>query len=176
MLTYTSKAYLLQPTMSTSNGIQVTEYLGIYLKELLLAELGEQKDPEMPDLPLESLEELRYSAVVIAQAANNQSKRITSLHYETNKRAIAAERMTWSVTDYQEELLLKKGKRCTGMQDEIEQELLRLFPPDDKETIVKPTSVVDCNGIILLWFLPGLLNSQRKVKSISIPSEITVLI
>ena len=58
------------------------------------------------------------------------------------------------------------------MQDEIEQELLRLFPPDRTETIFAPTLVIDCNGVILLWFLPGLLNSQRKVKSISVPSEI----
>jgi hypothetical protein len=153
--------------MSTSNGIQVTEHFAIYLKELLLAELGVKEDPEMPDLPLESLEELRYSAIMIAQAVNNQSKWRNPLHYETtNKRATTTERMTWSITEYQKELL-KKGKRCTGMQEEIEQELLRRFPPDGVETIVQPTVVVDCNGVILLWFLPGLFNFRQKVKSSS---------
>lgn len=76
------------------------------------------------------------------------------------------ERMTWSVTEYLEELL-KKGKRCTGMQQEIEQELLRLFPPSETGTLVKPTVVVDCNGVILLWFLPGLFSFKQRVKSSS---------
>ena len=60
--------------MSTSNGIQVTEALATYVKELLLAQLGETEDPEMPDLTLESLEEIQYSVIVIAQAVTNQSK------------------------------------------------------------------------------------------------------
>lgn len=60
--------------MSASNGIQITEDFAIYLKELLLAELGVKEDPEMPDFPLETLEELRYSVIVIAQAVYNRSK------------------------------------------------------------------------------------------------------
>jgi len=72
--------------MSTPNGIWDAEYLAIYLKELLLAELGE-KDPEMIGLPLEALEELRYSAILIAQVVNNQSKQMNLLHYKTNKKS-----------------------------------------------------------------------------------------
>ena len=74
--------------------------------------------------------------------------------------------MTWSVTEYLE-VLSKKGKQCTGMQKDIEQELLRCFPPYWAETIVQPTVVVDCNGVVLLWFLPGLFNYKQKVKSSS---------
>ena len=79
--------------------------------------------------------------------------------------------MTWSVTDYLEEPS-KKGKRCTGMHEGIEQELLRLFPPEGQaDRIVQPTVVVDCNGVILLWFLPGLLTSKRKVTPNSVSKE-----
>jgi hypothetical protein len=70
--------------------------------------------------------------------------------------------MPWSAKQYLCELR-RLGKRCTGMQEHVERELLELFPPVVTETVVEPCVVVDSEGIILLWFLPGLLNVNRKV-------------
>jgi len=74
--------------------------------------------------------------------------------------------MKWSVVQYLG-ALKRMGKRCTGMQEHVEGELLDLFPPETTETIVEPCVVVDSEGIILLWFLPGLLHPKRKVGCLS---------
>ena len=72
------------------------------------------------------------------------------------------EQMSWSVVRYLGELK-KMGKRCTGIQEHVEGRLLELFPPGPTETVAEPCVVVDSEGVILLWFLPGLLNQKRKV-------------
>lgn len=70
--------------------------------------------------------------------------------------------MKWSVVDYME-ALVTKGTRCSGMNEEVERRLRRLFPPGTTEMIAEPCVVVDSKGIILLWFLPGLLHRKRQV-------------
>jgi hypothetical protein len=76
-----------------------------------------------------------------------------------------SEQMGWSVVKYVE-ILSRMGTRCTGVQDHIEEELRRLFPPAATETIAEPCLVVDSEGMILLWFLPGLVKSERQVSKV----------
>jgi len=65
--------------------------------------------------------------------------------------------MKWSVVNYVEALSTMRT-RCTGMQSHIENRLQDLFPLERSESIAEPCVVVDSEGIILFWFLPGLLN------------------
>lgn len=74
---------------------------------------------------------------------------------------------SWSVLDYCKSL----SKRCTGMNDEAEAALLASFPPIFPTLTIcppDPMTVVDSNGIILLWYLPGALSNQRQVFSDSL--------
>jgi hypothetical protein len=75
--------------------------------------------------------------------------------------------MRWSVHDYQEELK-KLGARPTGLQENVEASLLKMFPPDgDSGILSTPTVIVDSKGVILLWYLPGLLGPRRRVNVLS---------
>jgi len=75
---------------------------------------------------------------------------------------VSVEKMSWSVVDYVAELN-RRSKRCTGRNETLERDLLRLFPPCTTELVSVPCVVVDSEGIILLWYLPGLLCGQRQV-------------
>ena len=70
--------------------------------------------------------------------------------------------MDWSVRQYTN-ALAQFGPRCTGNQQDIEHHLRHLFPPNTTKTISEPSVIMDSDGIVLLWFLPGLLNSSRQV-------------
>lgn len=84
--------------------------------------------------------------------------------------------MSWSVVKYVE-ALSGMGKRCSGTQKYVEVELNRMFPPGEMTNVSEPCLVVDCHGIILLWFLPGLLNWKRKVGgSLSIVNFTNIII
>jgi hypothetical protein len=71
--------------------------------------------------------------------------------------------MSWSVRQYVN-TISDIGKRCTGMQPEVEDRLHELFPPNEMEAIAAPCLVVDSEDIVLFWFLPGLLASERQVR------------
>jgi hypothetical protein len=72
--------------------------------------------------------------------------------------------MTWSVNDYVKELQ-QKGARPTGLQEKVEQSLRQMFPPttDGGMRVSTPGVIVDCNRVILLWYLPGLIGPRRRV-------------
>jgi len=78
------------------------------------------------------------------------------------KKWTGIENTTWTIHQYMAELT-RLGKHCTGMQDWVEQELYDLFPPAATVAIAEPCVIVDSDGIILLWFLSGLLNKKRQV-------------
>jgi hypothetical protein len=70
--------------------------------------------------------------------------------------------MNWLVSDYMAELR-RMGSRCTGQQPDVEDRLLKMFPPGENEMVDTPCVVLDLDGIILLWYLPGLVNLKRRV-------------
>jgi len=71
--------------------------------------------------------------------------------------------MNWSIVDYLAELG-RRNRRCRGTNEQLERELLRLFPPPESELISEPCVVVDSKGRILLWYLPGLMGLKRQVR------------
>jgi hypothetical protein len=70
--------------------------------------------------------------------------------------------MNWSAVDYVAELG-RRYKQCRGRNEITEAEFLRLFPAGDYEFRCTPCVVVDIDGRILLWYLPGLLGREQQV-------------
>jgi len=61
--------------MSIPHGICGTEEVADYLQKLLISELrGGDEEPNMPDWPLEFLEEANYAVKLLLQAIKNKSK------------------------------------------------------------------------------------------------------
>ena len=74
--------------------------------------------------------------------------------------------MSWSATDYVAELG-RRYKQCRGRNEDVEAEFLRLFPAGDREFRASSYVVVDKDGRILLWYLPGLLGREHQVCAIN---------
>lgn len=81
---------------------------------------------------------------------------------ETDAMLPFSGKMSWSVSAYLN-VLSAIGTRCTGMQEDVEEHLLKRFPPQEMETMAAPCLVVDSEDIVLMWFLPNLLVSERQV-------------
>jgi hypothetical protein len=151
--------------MTNLHGIRKTQVIANYLKQLLAARCSSDgQEVEIPDCcSLDFLEELNFCQVVVRQAIKNKRQLFTLLLFLTAIKMVQfSGKMTWSVVDYLNSLL-EKGTHCTGMQAEVERSLHDRFPPNPMETIAAPCLVVDCDDVILLWFLPGLLASPRQV-------------
>jgi hypothetical protein len=73
------------------------------------------------------------------------------------------EKTNWSVKDYVEEL--KNWPRCTGMNDTLEAELIKRFPPVEKQERDEylPCTIGDKDGYVMMWYLPGILSEHRQV-------------
>jgi hypothetical protein len=50
--------------------------------------------------------------------------------------------------------------------------MLRLFPPLESELMSAPCVIVDCEGRILLWYLPGLMGLESQVNNNSTSKQI----
>ena len=145
-----------------TTGIQHTASVALYLRQLLVAELEGGVVPPMPDWSLDCLEELHFAVKVIKQAVQNKStcKLIDNISNLMDKELLG--QLKWSVIDYVE-ALSAMGTRCTGTQEHVEGRLRELFPPAEAEIMTSPTVIVDSEGIILVWFLPGLMSMNRQV-------------
>jgi hypothetical protein len=75
------------------------------------------------------------------------------------------ERLRWSVDQYVTELR-RRGNRVSGFQESLEEEMETLFKPCEAELIDSPCVVVDTEGWILVWYLPGFLGPRRQVRGI----------
>lgn len=73
----------------------------------------------------------------------------------------ATVRTAWKVDDYCASL----QKKCRGTNERVERELQDKFPPVHDEIVLhaSPMLVTDCDGKILVWYLPGILGSIAQV-------------
>jgi hypothetical protein len=69
----------------------------------------------------------------------------------------------WDVTRYAERLPKKPSKPGTKASNEREASLRRRYPPLNGVTASIPCIIVDMQGIILAWYLPGILTDSRQV-------------
>jgi hypothetical protein len=82
----------------------------------------------------------------------------------------SAVKIDWDATRYAHRLPRKILKPETQAAKNSEASLRSIYPPQsDLETagatISSPCIVVDMDGIILTWYLPGILNESRQVRS-----------
>jgi hypothetical protein len=69
----------------------------------------------------------------------------------------------WDVTHYAERLLRKPSKLGTKASNKREASLKRRYPPLNGDTASMPCTIVDMQGIIMAWYLPGILTDSRQV-------------
>ncbi len=71
--------------------------------------------------------------------------------------------MGWDITRYAEKLPKKPFKPGTKSSKEKEASLRLQYPPLNGATASAPCIIVDIDGIILAWYLPGILSDFRQV-------------
>ena len=70
----------------------------------------------------------------------------------------------WDITRYADKLPKKNLKPGTEVSIRKEKSLRKKYPPLKKEvTVSAPCIVVDWHGVILAWYLPGILSNYRRV-------------
>jgi len=78
----------------------------------------------------------------------------------------------WDVTCYADNLpktLLRPGTRAS---DEKEELLKKWYPSLEGVTASKPSIIVNMHGVIVAWYLPGILSNSRRVCSFSVSNHI----
>jgi len=60
-------------------------------------------------------------------------------------------------------LLKNPPKPGTKASDDREAKLKRQYKPLDEATALAPCIVIDMQGVILVWYLPGILSDSRQV-------------
>jgi len=139
-----------------------TEEIAFYMRSRFIAELnGTLEIFQMPRFPMDLLEECNFATKLLVKASRNQSKcKICIALCGLNSGC--AEVMSWSVLDYLAELS-RRNKVCRGRNENLETELIGLFPPLRTGKEYTPCVVVDEEGRILLWYLTGLLALKQQV-------------
>jgi hypothetical protein len=74
----------------------------------------------------------------------------------------------WDVTRYVEKLPKKFPKPGTDASNDREESLRRQYRPLAESTASTPCIIVDMQGIILAWYLPGVLSDYRQVSLVSL--------
>src|SRR5258707_12217836 len=77
-------------------------------------------------------------------------------------RWLVTEAVEWDAMHYAERLPKKPSKPGTKASDEREASLRRRYPPLNGVTTSTPCIIVDMQGIILAWYLPGIMTNSRQ--------------
>jgi hypothetical protein len=72
-------------------------------------------------------------------------------------------RVDWDATSYEDRLPRKTINTQSKASLAREASLLKNFPPLNGVTASTPCIIVDMQGIIVTWYLPGILNDFRQV-------------
>jgi hypothetical protein len=77
---------------------------------------------------------------------------------------LSAEVVGWDVTRYADRLPKNPSKPGTQASEKMEESLKRRYKPLEKEvTVSTPCIIVDMHGVIVTWYLPGILSDSRQV-------------
>jgi len=71
--------------------------------------------------------------------------------------------MGWDATHYVDKLLQRFSKPGTKASIKKEKSLQQRYPPLNNITVSAPCIIVDRHGVILAWYLPGILSDSRQV-------------
>lgn len=69
----------------------------------------------------------------------------------------------WSAEEYSESLSPKQTGRNAKVESKLQEEYPPLFPLGDAREISDPCTIIDKDGRVLCWYLPGLLTFERQV-------------
>ena len=145
--------------------IEKTMEVGKYMKASFLRSLHRTNvQVEIPDhWSLEFTQDCNYMVHLLVKAVRNPGiPSYHQCHAESDWRFPTVS-MSWSVVDYAA-ALCKKGTRCTGCQAHIEKALLVQFPPLARTSQeVRPCIILDNEGRILMWYLPGIISLTHQV-------------
>jgi len=74
-----------------------------------------------------------------------------------------AEAVGWDVTWYAEDLLKTFSKLGTRASKKSEESQRKKYSPLNRVTVSTPCIIINIHGIILAWYLPGILSDSRQV-------------
>ena len=120
-------------------------------------------------LPVSLGSELDRIALTLVDAFLNPGKYFPLVdHTYRQAEAALAVKIDWDFSRYVDELpkqptFLDEGAVSATVPQSKEIRLLEKYPPLNGVKISKPCIIVDKQGIIMLWYLPGILNDSRQV-------------
>ena len=86
-------------------------------------------------------------------------------------------KVAWDATRYADKLPKNPAKSGTKAALASENSMRRQYPPlidsDDEDTRSSPCIIVDMHGVILAWYLPGILEDSRQVSVFTSPIAVT---
>jgi hypothetical protein len=120
-------------------------------------------------LPVSLGSELDRIALTLVDVFLNPGKYFPLVDH-TNRQAEAtlAVKIDWDFSRYIEELpkqpaFSEKDVVSGTVPKSKENRLLEKYPPLSGVKISKPCIIIDKQGIIMVWYLPGILNDSRQV-------------
>lgn len=149
--------------------IDQTDIIAGYLLKKLKQNLkrGSTTNVDFPEnWSPEFLSECDQAAHILARAYVNQGKFRSIMVAQMTQTSVIIEQTVWKAEEYANKLTT----RCTGQNEQVEEEMQRLFRPihDETRLEVQPMVVTDSEGNIMLWYLPGILTAARKVSCLCI--------
>ena len=120
-------------------------------------------------LPVSLGSELDRIALTLVDAFLNPGKYFPLVdHTYRRAEAALAVKIDWDFSRYVDELpkqptFLDEGTASGTFPPNKETRLLDKYPPLNGVKISKPCIIIDKQGIIMLWYLPGILNDSRQV-------------
>jgi len=78
----------------------------------------------------------------------------------------------WDATHYADRLPKKPSKSGTKASNKREANMKHQYPPLNGVMVSKPCIIIDMQGIILAWYLLGILTDSRQVGLFTLPNYV----
>ena len=153
-----------QRQLAIEKTMEVSKYMKASLRRSLQNATAQVDIPD--DWTLEFTQDCAHMVHLLVKALRNQGLSWShQCHADSNWRFPTVS-TSWSAVAYAA-ALQSKGSRCTGQQAHIENALMNEFPPLARNyQEFKPSIILDNEGRILMWYLPGILSRTRQVSLI----------
>ena len=79
--------------------------------------------------------------------------------------------VNWDAERYASRLPKKASKKETKAYQERETSLRKRYPPLNGVEVSRPCIIVDMHGVILAWYLPGILKDSRQVGMLTLSNH-----
>ena len=79
--------------------------------------------------------------------------------------------VNWDAERYASRLPKKASNKETKASQKRERSLRKRYPPLNGVEVSKPCIIVDMHGVILAWYLPGILKNSRQVGMLNLSNH-----